>query len=1792
MLSSANENPTKVKVLHTLKQLVFTDGTDPQEKPKFPALGTLLALLQKPSESMESELVFSLNRTLSMYLLEWKLLLNQIGSDDEDEFSDLEEFILSECALPGFHTDARLVEIIVLTLQNQLLRGVSPQKLCQLFLLKALPLLSTEWLCTLFTREWLLFLVFLNADRMINSKEPENFGSFSLEKFIDSLTHKLSENKNKSSRTVKPNDRLKPKDHEALAILSESFAELDAEIIVKYLAYRKTWLEWREMNSWHPFGDLKLGNLCVRMVNTDSALDLRLAESSLISDLIPVPKSIPQHLNYPNNWCKQLVLRGGKKSFSKLNSDLSFKSLVGLSGICHSILWWCGLDLRSKGSQIGSNAHAEKLPDIVSIIEQQNRKKLKTREFIQYFNWSFKKAVKMLLESDDSADNPETAFGNFNEIFGYLSSDDSSSPMKKIAEEFTKNLLFQNRYETDESRKINRKQLGLFLTSFGGSNKLGEFSQMCLDEWLKLALPYSHNDEETISFVSALRRLLSSGFQLPGEAQMIDRLMMKFAQYYFEYLQSVSLPKAQLTEAVEKTSDAGEFNQGTENEDKKSDEPPRTYNGKNSDETNDGLKKNSIDTSPHDFPATTTESNSHRFIFKSVDEIYVLSFSILMLNTDLHNRSLQRQRQRGRRVGRKLQPPMTVDQFIQNNRGMAYGGLDFPQEFLREIYHDIQSNELKLEVGNEEDDQVDTKDDTDNVQVSPTIPETANEEEIIFPRYPEHARSLMELVWMPILSGLSKAMQQYSSDVEIRHMEMSICFHAIKCLSVVCFRFASSNSGESMTKDSMVLAGEAFLSILFKQAKISFGSHTTKGLSSADLMLTQLVSYKNDGKTFSIFESEHFMAMMELMKVCEICIMMNEAEDAPKSMDPSSKSLPTDGPGVSSVNLAFGLYSEELWVRVFRLMSQWDHFMEELTMSISGGEGNNTSSLSSYVNSTSRQRSMSLQSSTSSSSSLSSQSISTSATGGTPKTPSDGGFFRNTSSISMSSSVRFPVTSRPSSSSVSSVRQSTKQQSSALNSYLLEQVKSQSQMLTVEMDRLFQLSTWLSGRAILQFVKALCRVSMEEISSLSFREPRMYTLMKLVEISFYNMDRIKLEWSNIWQVLGAHFNRLGCISGRGQKISIFAIDQLRQLSMKFLSAEELPNFKFQQDFLRPFEFIIKNNPDPMAKDLVIQSIRQLVLSHSDNLKSGWRAVYQVIGAACAIIDETMKEEEKDSSNYGQTNSESIFIEAFQLLRLIHQSYFKAALIDNNCFGDHINCLVEFCKKSGTKHMKIGLQSIEMLGCKENSNDSIMNDYLDLTSQFDWNDGDAIYQAWFPLLFGLYEIVMNCELEVRSKGLNYLFGYLTKYGVYFPVEFWNVIAKGVLFPIFDDLRIGGSEKRKYRNRDDLTIWLNTTLIQALRCLVDLLSVDSKLFEVKLSKSVLFDGFLDLIAICFCVPQESELIAKVGGSSLLQFIDNASLNNDSAMLHEVHWDKICSLLERIFEEASAKKLSDEQFVSNVFRYFEGIRTKPHTGDNFTLFNGGPESTKSASPNYESENLVVNANDSLLPIEDLKAEFQSIIIKSVIHLILINTVNDLLGGRAFEKQITSGNLKNYHVIKILECLFNSYTFATSFNSNSKFRMALYKIGFMTQLPNLLKQETIAALTFVQHSFDLINNQVKIDSNCENPEHIDPMIEGLQSKVIALCGKILLEFSEIDGDSKPKSIHSWSPVIEIILTKIEESQQKRFQLVIGKLFSSLLELVKQPNLGSSATNIRFKLFRILNAIDSIWHITEVSKK
>jgi len=77
------------------------------------------------------------------------------------------------------------------------------------------------------------------------------------------------------------------------------------------------------------------------------------------------------------------------------------------------------------------------------------------------------------------------------------------------------------------------------------------------------------------------------------------------------------------------------------------------------------------------------KQQSSNTIFKNSDSVFVLAFSTIMLNTDLHNPNIKNKKR------------MTRQQFIRNNQGINGGG-DLPEAMLAWLYTDIREQELQV----------------------------------------------------------------------------------------------------------------------------------------------------------------------------------------------------------------------------------------------------------------------------------------------------------------------------------------------------------------------------------------------------------------------------------------------------------------------------------------------------------------------------------------------------------------------------------------------------------------------------------------------------------------------------------------------------------------------------------------------------------------------------------------------------------------------------------------------------------------------------------------------------------------------------------------------------------------------------------------------------------------------------------------------------------------------------------------------------------------------------------------
>jgi brefeldin A-inhibited guanine nucleotide-exchange protein len=511
----------------------------------------------------------------------------------------------------------------------------------------------------------------------------------------------------------------------------------------------------------------------------------------------------------------------------------------------------------------------------------------------------------------------------------------------------------------------------------------------------------------------------------------------------------------------------------------------------------------------------------------------------------------------------------------------------------------------------------------------------------------------------------------------------------------------------------------------------------------------------------------------------------------------------------------------------------------------------------------------------------------------------------------------------------------------------------------------------------------------------------MYCLQKIVEISYYNMNRIRLEWSNVWNIVGEHFNQVGCHGN--QNVANFAVDSLRQLSVKFLEKEEMSQFKFQREFLKPFEHILANTTSANIKDMVLRCLLVMIQGRGQNIKSGWKSMHSVF--AIAAKDKT----------------ESIVVLCFDVLKVISKERLKEVVM-NNSFPDFTNCLVQFARNK--KFPKTSLQAVEMLKGSiakmaelsrleaeriENEKDG---SNADLARHF-YSDEDPSVRFWFPIHFSFYEILMTCDLEVRSRALTYLFDCLKQYGHTYSEKFWSTVCKQVIFPIFND--VNKDTKREYETQEDMNEWMSTTLIQALRNFVDLFTY---FFD---AVSFLLEQILELLATC--IKQDTETLSRIGASCLQQLMESNYNKLDDDM-----WDLIANTFTKLFKDTTPIELFQLQEDEITLEHNKSVMTlnEQSTGLVFGL----------GSPSASTANIAQSGEG---PTKEQKKIFQAIVIKCVLQLLLIQTIQEVVLVHKF----VYTTMKSKHILKLLDCLDMSHKFAKKFNLDVDLRLFLLKIG-----------------------------------------------------------------------------------------------------------------------------------------------------
>lgn len=745
----------------------------------------------------------------------------------------------------------------------------------------------------------------------------------------------------------------------------------------------------------------------------------------------------------------------------------------------------------------------------------------------------------------------------------------------------------------------------------------------------------------------------------------------------------------------------------------------------------------------------------------------------------------------------------------------------------------------------------------------------------------------------------------------------------------------------------------------------------------------------------------------------------------------------------------------------------------------------------------------------------------------------------------------------------------------SLNQSVKEHIgETSSQSVVVAVDRIFTGSIRLDGDAIVDFVKALCQVSVDELQNV---QPRMFSLQKIVEISYYNMERIRLQWSRIWQVLGEHFNAVGC--NTNEEIAFFALDSLRQLSMKFMEKGEFANFRFQKDFLRPFEHIMKKNQSPAIRDMVVRCIAQMVNSQAHNIKSGWKNIFSIFHLAAS------------------DNEEAIVELAFQTTgKIIGELYQKQFAVMVDSFQDAVKCLSEFaCNARFPDTSMEAIRLVRTCALCVHDAPQLFAEHAGMENDISVAAEDRVWvRGWFPMLFSLSCVVNRCKLDVRTRGLTVLFEIVKTHGDSFKPNWWKDLFN-IIFRIFDNMKLPEHVTEKSE-------WMTTTCNHALYAIID---VFTQYFDV-LGYLLLEDLFAQLH---WCVQQSNEQLARSGTNCL----ENLVISN-GFKFNETTWDKTCQCILDIFNATLPTELltwrpnaqqmqiqSMEQQQKATF-----VAQNSHDKSNNVQHHGSMNRSQSQHSVYSTHILddeAMSTSQGYHPNSHImlhNSQFENLHIKCVVQLELIQTMDnivffpatsrkedaetlaqavaDLAGCNAAqnvlecqrEEQGMYSYLHTRQLLILADCLMQSHRFAKRFNADQEQRNVLWRAGFKGSIkPNLLKQETASLACVLRIFFKMYGD--------ENRRSDWP---GIEHELIQVCKEALTYFLSLQSEAHRDA---WTSLLLLILTRLMKMTDARFATHVSNYYTLLCEMMcfdLKPELRSVLRRVYMRIGPVFNIV------------
>ena len=250
-------------------------------------------------------------------------------------------------------------------------------------------------------------------------------------------------------------------------------------------------------------------------------------------------------------------------------------------------------------------------------------------------------------------------------------------------------------------------------------------------------------------------------------------------------------------------------------------------------------------------------------------------------------------------------------------------------------------------------------------------------------------------------------------------------------------------------------------------------------------------------------------------------------------------------------------------------------------------------------------------------------------------------------------------------------------------------------------DMLFATTQELDRESIVDFTKAMCKISTLELAE----DPaRLFLLEKMNIVCNFNMNRPRYIWLTIWDEIGKHLQTLCC--SQSVDLAYIGINMMRQLGQKFLEQPELTQFHFQQHFMAPFSYIYGKQVHVDAKDYLLENISGLMKERAEKLQSGWYVIIEIL-----LIAATEPTAQK---------------RAFDILSIIINNFLD---ILSERYTDIITIMCSFCSNAEVEIRKKAVEAFVTVASK------IPQKFLDV---------------WTILLDGLGRVGQDVDDGVRRK----------------------------------------------------------------------------------------------------------------------------------------------------------------------------------------------------------------------------------------------------------------------------------------------------------------------------------------------------------------------------------------------------------------------------------------------------------